>query len=52
MSPVEPGKADDAQDEDPFLDIELMEVESMTVNHGFIPEGLASWRRWRKNAAT
>lgn len=45
---MEPGRTDDAQHEDPFLDVDLMEVESMTFNHGFIPEGVAFWRRWRK----
>ena len=24
-----------------------IEIDSITVNQGFIPEGLAFWRRWR-----
>ena len=30
---------------DPLED--TLKFESMTVNPGFVPEGLAFWRRWR-----
>ena len=40
-------KTDDAQHQDPFQDVDLIEIDSITVNQGFIPEGLAFWRRWR-----
>ena len=43
MEPTKP--TDDTQD--PFQDTDLIEIESMTVNQGFIPEGLAFWQRWR-----
>lgn len=49
---MEPGKTGDIQHQDPFRDVDLIEIDSMTVNHGFIPEGLAFWRRWRKTSAT
>lgn len=26
---------------------DMPKFESMTVNPGFVPEGLAFWRRWR-----
>ena len=38
---------DDAVEQDPFD--YTFELETTTVNHGFVPEGLAFWRRWRKS---
>ena len=41
---------DDAVEQDPFD--YTFELETTTVNHGFVPEGLAFWRRWRKSSLT
>ena len=35
-------------EQDPFD--YTFELETTTVNHGFVPEGLAFWRRWRKSS--
>ena len=50
MTPVESPDLDDAVERDPFD--YTFELETITINHGFVPEGLAFWRRWRKSSLT
>ena len=45
MIPMEPDTDSDEPQQDPRQD--MPKFESMTVNPGFVPEGLAFWRRWR-----
>ena len=46
MTPVEATNPDGAVEQDPLDD--TFELETTTFNHGFVPGGLAFWRRWRK----
>ena len=48
MTLMERENGSDTPGQDPRPDVP--KFESMTVNPGFVPEGLAFWRRWRRPA--